>query len=116
MAKYWKVFHIKSSNFHFSNFKIKPIRLFIFRVAIVQYLTSHTPIELEFRIVATVNRLLNFLENHKCDYRTMYEDTYPEMFTNYTEPTDTPRKILEDFLYVVRSMGLWAADRATLVW
>jgi len=45
----------------------------------------------------------------------MYEDTYPEMFTNYTEPTDTPRKILEDFLYVVRSMGLWAADRATLV-
>lgn len=86
-----------------------------FRVTVVQYSTTPTADELEARIVATVDYLLSFLDNHRCDYRIMYEETYPEMFINYTEPTETPIKILRDFLYVVKTMGLWAADRATLV-
>ena len=86
-----------------------------FRLSIVQYLTPKSASEIEVEIEAVVARCLDFLRLHNYSLFDTYGEEYLDLIEDIPDPTELPLKILEDFLYVTRTLGVWCAERASLV-
>jgi hypothetical protein len=84
-------------------------------MSIVQYLSPKSASEIELQIEAIVARCLDFLRSHTYSLFDTYGEEYLDLIEDIPDPVELPLKILEDFLYVTRTLGVWCAERASLV-
>lgn len=57
---------------------------------------------------------LAFMKDHRYDPTEIYTDEFLEDIQKIPNPTDKPREMIHDFLYVLETLGPWCADRAAL--
>ncbi|XP_015607218.1 endoribonuclease Dcr-1 isoform X2 [Cephus cinctus] len=57
---------------------------------------------------------MEFLRDHRYDPTEIYNEEFLEDIQKIPDPTDKPCEMIEDFLYVLRTLGPWCADRAAL--
>ena len=62
-----------------------------------------------------VGRCLDFLHSHTYSLFDTYGEEYLDLIEDIPDPTELPLKILEDFLFSLRTLGVWFAERASLV-
>ncbi|XP_043480045.1 endoribonuclease Dcr-1 [Leptopilina heterotoma] len=60
------------------------------------------------------NEALNFLKDHRYDPTEIYTDEFLEDIQKIPDPTQKPCEMIGDFLYILRTLGPWCADRAAL--
>ena len=80
---------------------------FISRLSVVQYLKPKSSFDVEVEIEAVVGRCLDFLRSHNYALFDIYGEEYLDLIEGIPDPVELPVKILEDFLYVTRTLGVW---------
>ena len=71
--------------------------------------------EIEIEIEAVASRCLQFLETHTYSLFDTYGEEYLDLIQDIPDPVELPLKIIQDFIYVTRTLGVWCAERASLV-
>ncbi|XP_043489191.1 endoribonuclease Dcr-1 isoform X3 [Polistes fuscatus] len=55
-----------------------------------------------------------FLRDHRFDPSEIYDDSFLEEIKKIPNPTITPRHLIKEFLFILKTLGTWCADRAAL--
>ncbi|OXU22125.1 hypothetical protein TSAR_000757 [Trichomalopsis sarcophagae] len=58
---------------------------------------------------------LNFLSDHRYDPTEIYSEEFLEDIKKIPNPVHKPCQMIEEFLRILNTLGLWAADKAALV-
>lgn len=58
---------------------------------------------------------LDFLYDHRYDPHEVYKGNFSEEIEKIPNPTEKPCEVIHEFLYILNTLGPWAADRAALV-
>ncbi|XP_014605688.1 PREDICTED: endoribonuclease Dcr-1 isoform X2 [Polistes canadensis] len=54
----------------------------------------------------------DFLEDHRFDPSEIYADSFLEEIKKIPNPTITPCHLISEFLFILKTLGTWCADRA----
>ena len=65
-------------------------------------------------IETCANHAMNFLKDHRYDPTEIYTEEFFEDIKKIPDPTQKPCEMIEDFLYILQTLGPWCADRAAL--
>ncbi|XP_058796621.1 endoribonuclease Dcr-1 [Phymastichus coffea] len=57
----------------------------------------------------------NFLQDHRYDPTEIYSEEFLEEIKKIPDPRKKPLELIQEFLYILETLGLWAADRAALI-
>lgn len=57
---------------------------------------------------------LEFLRDHRHDPTEIYNEEFYEDIQKIPDPTEKPFEMMQDFLYILETLGPWCADRAAL--
>ncbi|XP_046835523.1 endoribonuclease Dcr-1 [Vespa crabro] len=57
---------------------------------------------------------IHFLQDHRYDPTEIYNEEFLEDIQKIPNPTEKPREMMQDFLYILETLGPWCADRAAL--
>ncbi|XP_053994558.1 endoribonuclease Dcr-1 isoform X1 [Hylaeus volcanicus] len=57
---------------------------------------------------------IEFLRDHRHDPIEIYTDEFYEDIQKIPDPTKKPFEMMQDFLYILQTLGPWCADRAAL--
>lgn len=57
---------------------------------------------------------MNFLRDHRYDPTEIYNDEFLEDIQKIPDPKQEPCSMIEDFLYILRTLGAWCANHAAL--
>lgn len=58
---------------------------------------------------------MEFLHDHRYDPTEIYSEEFLEDIKKIPDPTEKPCEMIREFLYILETLGLWAADRAALI-
>ena len=57
---------------------------------------------------------MEFLRDHRHDPTEIYNEEFYEDIQKIPDPIDKPFEMMQDFLYILETLGPWCADRAAL--
>lgn len=57
---------------------------------------------------------IEFLRDHRYDPMEIYTEEFYEDIQKIPDPIQKPFKMMQDFLYILETLGPWCADRAAL--
>ncbi|KAK1137182.1 hypothetical protein K0M31_001706 [Melipona bicolor] len=80
---------------------------------IVEYATSEEG-ELHITIKNYILHAMEFLRDHRHDPTEIYNEEFYEDIQKIPDPIDKPFEMMQDFLYILETLGPWCADRAAL--
>ena len=63
--------------------------------------------ETEKEVRRLINDALNFMKDHRYDLIEVYGEEYAEFCVGIPDPKKEPMKILEDFLHILDSLGIY---------
>ncbi|KAJ8664854.1 hypothetical protein QAD02_006516 [Eretmocerus hayati] len=61
------------------------------------------------------NSVISFLKDHRYDPTEIYDEEFLEDIKKIPNPTEKPFEMIEEFLHILETLGLWGADRAALI-
>ncbi|CAH0384189.1 unnamed protein product [Bemisia tabaci] len=67
------------------------------------------------KIVNDSAELLAFLEDHRYDPAEIYDEEFLDEIKDIPDPKSDPIQIVNDFLEILHTLGLWCADKAALL-
>ncbi|OAD58870.1 Endoribonuclease Dicer [Eufriesea mexicana] len=80
---------------------------------VVEYTKSEKG-ELHTTIENYILHAIDFLRDHRHDPTEIYNEEFYEDIQKIPDPTEKPFEMMQDFLYILDSLGPWCADRAAL--
>ncbi|XP_076297462.1 endoribonuclease Dcr-1 isoform X1 [Lasioglossum baleicum] len=80
---------------------------------VVEYSESEKG-ELHNTIENYILHVIDFLRDHRHDPTEIYNEEFYEDIKKIPNPTEKPIEMIQDFLYVLETLGPWCADRAAL--
>ncbi|XP_078036312.1 endoribonuclease Dcr-1 isoform X2 [Augochlora pura] len=80
---------------------------------VVEYFESEKG-ELHNTIENCILHVIDFLRDHRHDPTEIYNEEFYEDIKKIPDPTEKPIEMMQDFLYVLETLGPWCADRAAL--
>ncbi|XP_012286436.1 endoribonuclease Dcr-1 [Orussus abietinus] len=80
---------------------------------IVEYIETEQG-SLYFTLTSCVEHAMEFLKDHRYDPTEIYNDEFLEDIQKIPDPREKPCEMMEDFLYILKTLGPWCADRAAL--
>lgn len=57
----------------------------------------------------------SFLQDHRYDPTEIYSEEFLEEIKKIPDPREKPLELIQEFVYILETLGLWAADRAALI-
>ncbi|XP_046742064.1 endoribonuclease Dcr-1 isoform X2 [Diprion similis] len=70
--------------------------------------------ELNQTLESCAMHAMNFLCDHRYDPTEIYNDEFLEDIQKIPDPKQEPCSMIEDFLYILRTLGAWCANHAAL--
>lgn len=58
---------------------------------------------------------MDFLKDHRFDPFEIYSEEFSEEIKKIPDPTKKPYEMILEYLYILETLGIWAADRAALI-
>ena len=67
------------------------------------------------KIEDILQTLIIFLKNHQFSLLEIYGEDFQDLIDDIPNPAELPLKLVENFLNILRSCGIWCAERASLL-
>jgi endoribonuclease Dicer len=71
--------------------------------------------DIENFIKECTNFTMDFLNDHRYDPTEIYSEEFLEDIKKIPDPTEKPCEMIQDFVYILETLGPWAANRAALI-
>ncbi|QQP56858.1 Endoribonuclease Dicer1, partial [Caligus rogercresseyi] len=85
------------------------------RFGILSYITPKDPDEMELKIEKSLEGFISFLGTHRFSLEETYGDDFDDLIQEIPNPTQLPLKLIDEFLSILRTCGVWCAERAALL-
>ncbi|XP_051158648.1 endoribonuclease Dcr-1 isoform X2 [Leptopilina boulardi] len=107
LKKKFFFYFLLNYNFFFFSYSPKPKEL------IIEY-DEGVKCNLYENLEIYANEALSFLNDHRYDPTEIYTEEFLEDIQKIPNPTEKPCEMINDFLYILKTLGPWCADRAAL--
>ena len=84
-------------------------------ITIVKFPPPPDADKLEKRLESMADRCIDFLQDHVYELFAIYGAEYQDLISEIPDPIAEPLAMLSDFKDVLKSFGIWCAERAALV-
>uniref|UniRef100_A0A0K2UZN8 ribonuclease III n=1 Tax=Lepeophtheirus salmonis TaxID=72036 RepID=A0A0K2UZN8_LEPSM len=85
------------------------------RFGVLTFIQSKEPNEVESQIENSIQGFINFLKNHRFSLEETYGEDFEDIIQEIPDPSKLPLKLIDDFLNILRTCGVWCAERAALL-